>query len=173
MHKQTPILTATTGTVRVFDQIARKHNVTYWLMAGTLIGAVRRGGIIPWDGDGDIAMLEEDYHRLKLVLHKELPRGMYFQTPCHNNASWGVRKPLECDSHWSHRYNIAKIKALCSTYTAYEVYGKWGVSGTLVRVGVCCRAGASGRRGNDSIVFGEGMTVNGTGLGLWVGAELK
>merc|ERR1719201_1796279 len=68
--------------LRAFDKIARKHNVTYFLTAGTLIGGMRRGGIIPWDGDGDVGILEEDYHRLKLVLHKELPRGMYFQTPC-------------------------------------------------------------------------------------------
>merc|ERR1719201_1760403 len=106
--------------LRAFDKIARKHNVTYFLTAGTLIGGMRRGGIIPWDGDGDVGILEEDYHRLKLVLHKELPRGMYFQTPCLNYGAswnpkwwpWGVPKHLECDPKFAHKDNVAKIKAL-------------------------------------------------------------
>ena len=124
---------ANPAIVRTFDKIARKHKVTYWLVSGTLIGALRRGGIIPWDGDADVAMLEEDYHRLKLVLHKELPRGMYFQTACESgNFTWGVRKPLECDSHWEKRYNTPKIKVLCSTYVGYRLFDKWGVSGALV-----------------------------------------
>ena len=118
--------------MRAFDKIARKHNVTYFLTAGTLIGAMRHGGIIPWDGDGDVGMLEEDYHRLKLVLHKELPRGMYFQTPCQSDFEWGVPKPLECDPDFTRKYNVAKIKALCSTYSTYGLYDKLGVSDTLV-----------------------------------------
>ena len=133
MYTQRHIHTATTATVRAFDKIARKHNVTYFLTGGTLIGGMRHGGIIPWDGDGDIGILEEDYHRVKLVLHKELPRGMYFQTPCQDHGfSWGVPKPLECDPDYTYKYNVAKIKALCSTYSAYKLYGEWGVSDTLV-----------------------------------------
>ena len=132
MYTRTHIHIATTATVRVFDKIARKHNVTYFLDGGTLIGAMRRGGIIPWDGDGDIGILEEDYHRVKLVLHKELPRGMYFQTPCQYRLSWGVPKPLECDVNFGINYNVAKIKALCSTYSTYKLYFDWGVSDTLV-----------------------------------------
>ena len=108
MYTQTHIHIATTAIVRTFDKIARKHNVTYFLTGGTLIGGMRRGGIIPWDGDGDVGILEEDYDRLKLVLHKELPRGMYFQTPCQNDFSWGVPKPLECDSYWVSNMNVPK-----------------------------------------------------------------
>ena len=110
MYTKTHVHTATTATVRAFDKIARKHNVTYFLSGGTLIGGMRRGGIIPWDGDGDVGILEEDYHRLKLVLHKELPRGMYFQTPCQDDFSWGVPKPLECDSHFQTNFNHLMIK---------------------------------------------------------------
>ena len=142
--------------MRAFDKIARKHNVTYFLTAGTLIGGMRHGGIIPWDGDGDVGILEEDYHRLKLVLHKELPRGMYFQTPCQDHGfSWGVPKPLECDEDFTHWYNVPKIKALSNTYAIYKDYHDWGVSSTLV----------AGEFAVTRVIRGWCVCVGGGGLG--------
>ena len=40
-----------TEMLRVFDQICRRHHIRYWCMGGTLIGAIRHKGWIPWDGD--------------------------------------------------------------------------------------------------------------------------
>lgn len=61
------------------DKICRKHNIPYWLDGGTLLGAVRHGGFIPWDDDLDIAVLKEDYIKLRKIFFLELPSNMIFQ----------------------------------------------------------------------------------------------
>jgi lipopolysaccharide cholinephosphotransferase len=61
------------------DKIFRKHNIPYWLDFGTLLGAVRHGGFIPWDDDMDITVMRKDYKRLRKILQKELPEQFVFQ----------------------------------------------------------------------------------------------
>lgn len=61
------------------DKICKKHSITYWLDFGTLLGAVRHGGFIPWDDDLDIAVFRKDYARLRKVLMEELPEDYKFQ----------------------------------------------------------------------------------------------
>lgn len=46
-----------------FDAVCRKLDVEYFVMAGTLLGAVRHAGFIPWDDDVDLGMLRKDYER--------------------------------------------------------------------------------------------------------------
>lgn len=62
------------------DTICRKHQIPYWLSSGTLIGAARHKGFIPWDDDLDIEMLRSDYLRLIKILPKELPEDFVLQT---------------------------------------------------------------------------------------------
>lgn len=53
------------------DRICKKYNIRYFAEWGTLIGAVRHGGFVPWDDDMDIGMLRKDYERFKEVAKDE------------------------------------------------------------------------------------------------------
>jgi len=57
--------------LQIFDKICKKHNITYWLDWGTLLGAVRHNGFIPWDDDMDVCVPRADYEKLYGILEKE------------------------------------------------------------------------------------------------------
>ena len=90
------------------DRICKKHNIQYWLSSGTLIGAVRHKGFIPWDDDLDIEMLWPDYQRLMKVLPEELPPTMALQhTSTDKNYFFFYAKVRDRRSHLeeSNRYD--------------------------------------------------------------------
>ena len=58
--------------LKILDNICKKYNITYWLDFGTLLGAYRHKGFIPWDDDMDVSMLREDYNKIIPILKSEL-----------------------------------------------------------------------------------------------------
>lgn len=68
-----------TRMLQIFHLIATRHNIRYWLSSGTLLGAARHKGFIPWDYDVDIEMPLQDYIKFYKVGSKELPNDIFFQ----------------------------------------------------------------------------------------------
>jgi len=67
--------------LKAFHQLCEEEGLRYWLDAGTLLGAVRHGGFIPWDDDIDVLMPREDYLRFCALAPEALPPDMFFQSP--------------------------------------------------------------------------------------------
>lgn len=61
------------------DRVCRKHKLRYYIVGGTLIGAARTGGFIPWDDDIDVSMPREDFDKL-LTLKDEFSDEFFLQT---------------------------------------------------------------------------------------------
>jgi len=66
--------------LKVIDTICTKHHLQYWLDAGTLLGAIRHQGFIPWDDDMDIAMPRESFEKFLKIAPTEFPEHMWLQT---------------------------------------------------------------------------------------------
>lgn len=65
--------------LKIVDIICREHDINYWLSSGTLLGAVRHKGFIPWDDDVDIEMLRDDFKKFNEIIPQYLPENFKLQ----------------------------------------------------------------------------------------------
>lgn len=70
--------------LEVLKAICEAHGLRFWLTYGTLIGALRHKGFIPWDDDLDVWMLQEDYEKFVRYAREELPADVYLELPNDN-----------------------------------------------------------------------------------------
>ena len=82
------------------DRICRENNLRYYLFYGTLLGAIRHGGFIPWDDDADILMPRHDYEELLQLAEGGLSDKYFMQTfrtnPYYRNPFAKLRKNNTC-----------------------------------------------------------------------------
>lgn len=70
----------------VIDKICRENDIDYFIESGTLLGAVRHGGFIPWDDDIDLGMPKADYERFLELAPKLLPDGYSLHTSANSKG---------------------------------------------------------------------------------------
>lgn len=60
--------------LKEFDSICKKHHITYYLEGGSLLGAVRHKGFLPWDDDIDLCITRAEWKKLLAVIDEDLPK---------------------------------------------------------------------------------------------------
>lgn len=103
--------------LKFIDQVCKDNNLTYWIDSGTLLGAARHGGFIPWDDDVDIAMPMEDAEKFKQIMIHNNPSDE-FVIQCHETdpgyyGVWPVLRDLKSEYiQDSHMHNRRKYRGL-------------------------------------------------------------
>lgn len=76
-HELTPLQSRLLEMLKWFDEFCRKNNLSYYLLCGTMLGAARHQGFIPWDDDIDVGLFRNDYERLINLMKGKQECGKY------------------------------------------------------------------------------------------------
>ncbi len=75
-----------------FDKLCRENNLQYFVDSGTLLGAVRHQGFIPWDDDIDVVMFRDDYEKLKIIAKDAVSSPYFYQNSYNDLMIWAFSK---------------------------------------------------------------------------------
>lgn len=109
--------------LRVFNNICKEHNLSYWAAWGTLLGAMRHKGFIPWDDDIDLWMPADDYIKFREVCATALPDNYYLQS--HNNN-------IDNFIPWQ---RIGRKDSTSLPYKYSRLHGEWGICIDILPLG--------------------------------------
>lgn len=100
--------------LKILDYLCTKHNINYFLTGGTLLGAIRHQGFIPWDDDLDIGMTRNEYEKFLCLAVRELPNDIFFQNS-------------ETDNYYPQNSNVdARLRDKYSSYNHIGIENnKW------------------------------------------------
>jgi len=103
--------------------VLEKHEVAHMISYGTLLGAVRHQGFIPWDDDFDYIIMSDQYDNVVDCLRKELPSGIFIED--------GKSEPLYFHG-WAHAKDMG-TEAECVSFPQDNLYAHHGVCVDLYR----------------------------------------
>lgn len=91
-----------------FDAFCKSKGIEYWIDAGTLLGAARHGGFIPWDDDIDICMTREYYNKFLALKDEDFPAGQYLVRPYEGYFSWAkyCDKRVRVNESWGGKSDL-------------------------------------------------------------------
>ena len=103
-----------------FDEVCRKHHITYTLSSGTLIGAIRCHGFIPWDDDVDVLLLRSELEKLRKIDPQEWGSDYFYQTN-------------KTDFHYMYAYDKLRVN---NTYFGEEALINTGIKNNGVFIDI-------------------------------------
>jgi len=114
--------------LKILDYLCNKHQIRYFLTGGSMLGAIRHHGFIPWDDDLDVGMTRENFEKFVKYAVPELPDDIFFQTS-------------ETDIHFPNCIHVdAKLRDKYSSYDDMESKNKKWHKGLQVDIFVYDKA---------------------------------
>ncbi|MBE6749434.1 MAG: hypothetical protein E7557_09445 [Ruminococcaceae bacterium] len=96
--------------LKEIDRICVENDIKYFLAGGSLLGAVRSGGSIPWDDDLDIGMLRKDYQKFRKICEENLQEKFEFSSPFNGSGShYTIEKVRLKSTYFSTTYSAKNV----------------------------------------------------------------
>ncbi len=107
------------NTMKAFDNVCRENGLRYYMLGGTMLGAVRHKGFIPWDDDADFGLPRDDYEALLRLPEEKFPEGFRLR---HFSKESGVP------------YAFARLEDVNTTYVETRRSGSGYVGGVYIDI---------------------------------------
>lgn len=107
------------NTMKAFDKVCRENGLQYYMLGGTMLGAVRHKGFIPWDDDADFGLPRHDYEALLRLPEEKLPEGFRLR---HFSRESGIP------------YAFARLEDVNTTYIEARRSGSGYVGGVYIDI---------------------------------------